>query len=208
MTRAIDAAQAISLGASYVGVIFAGGPRTLTAAAAREVLAATAGSTRRVGVFGAIGADEIARIADAVALDIVQLHADPDVRTIRAVRSAVGRPIWAALRVRGVELPASAEGIADEADGVVLDARVDHALGGTGVALPWEALAGRLGPLRGRGLLVLAGGLTPANVSVAIDALGPDVVDVSSGVESSPGIKDHQLMRAFAGAVHATHRAA
>jgi phosphoribosylanthranilate isomerase len=71
-------------------------------------------------------------------------------------------------------------------------------LGGTGVTLPWAAIASALKIARHAGIIVLAGGLTAANVTEAIDALEPSVVDVSSGVESSPGIKDHQKMRAFA----------
>ena len=72
---------------------------------------------------------------------------------------------------------------------------------GSGVTLPWTALSRSLARVRGRCRIVLAGGLKPDNVRTAIIALAPDVVDVSSGVESGPGIKDHNRMRAFRDAV-------
>jgi phosphoribosylanthranilate isomerase len=74
-------------------------------------------------------------------------------------------------------------------------------LGGTGVTLPWAELANDVGGLRGRVKIVLAGGLRAENVRLAIATLYPDVVDVSSGVEASPGVKDHERMRAFRDAV-------
>ena len=208
MTRPGDAREAAHLGAAFVGVIFAGGPRTLSAEAARDVLRDVPTQVRRVGVFGATVPAEIAAVASVARLDIVQLHADPEPEMIREVRRVSGRPVWAALRVRGVEIPDRAKALFDEADAVVLDARSDHALGGTGLTLPWADLAAGLAPIRGRAGLVLAGGLTATNVAEAVAALAPDIVDVSSGVESAPGVKDHQLMRAFLGAVRSNPRAA
>src|SRR5207237_471925 len=87
------------------------------------------------------------------------------------------------------------------ADAVLLDAHVPGMLGGTGVALPWIALAYELQRHHVGAPIVLAGGLRPENVAAAIAAIAPSVVDVSSGVESSPGIKDHERMRAFCDAV-------
>ena len=84
-----------------------------------------------------------------------------------------------------------------EADAVLLDARVEGQLGGSGVVVAWERIAVSVGAVRAGGRLVLAGGLTPENVGLALAALEPDVVDVSSGVESAPGIKDHLRMEAF-----------
>ena len=95
---------------------------------------------------------------------------------------------------------------AGPADAVVLDARSDKRLGGTGQVLPWNELETDLARDRGSSAVVLAGGLKPGNVAAAIRTLGPDVVDVSSGVEHSPGIKDHDRMRAFRDAVDASVR--
>jgi phosphoribosylanthranilate isomerase len=208
LTRREDAAAARGAGAAYLGVIFAGGPRLLTAEGAGEVLAG-AGEARRVGVFGAATPEEIGRIAHVAGLDVVQLHADPGAADVEAARSAFGGQVWAALRVRGVELPPHAAELFAVADGVVVDAHVPGALGGTGVSVAWEALGESLARMRavGRALFVLAGGLTPQNVTRAIGALAPDVVDVSSGVERAPGIKDHSLLRAFGDAVRTSRKA-
>lgn len=200
LTRPADAEQAAALGASYAGVIFAGGPRRLTPPQAAAVLGA-AGTARRVGVFGAVAPGEIARTADQVGLDVVQLHGDPDAAAVAAVRRAFGGLVWAVARCEGARLPVATAELFATADAVVLDAKVPGMLGGTGVAVPWEEIAAAVGAARGAGRLVLAGGLTPENVAEAVGALAPDVVDVSSGVESAPGIKDHDRMRAFRRAV-------
>jgi len=94
----------------------------------------------------------------------------------------------------------------DIVDGVLLDAKVPGRLGGTGAALPWQELIDQIQPLRegSRSRLILAGGLRPENVAEAIRLLRPDVVDVSSGVETEPGVKDRARMRAFRDAVNAS----
>jgi phosphoribosylanthranilate isomerase len=204
LRRAEDAAEAVRLGASYVGVIFAGGPRLVTVEEARAVLAATrdANHVRRVGVFGAVSPAEIARVVAEVGLDVVQLSADPDAETVDAVRAATGVEVWAAVRCT-TEFPPSASPLFAHADAVLVDAKVDGKLGGTGRTLPWDDLAPALRAVRTSGArLVLAGGLAPDNVRRAIEAMAPDVVDVSSGVETAPGIKDHERMRAFVKAIH------
>ena len=208
LTRAEDAEAAVRLGARYVGVIFAGGPRLLDPERARRVLDAVPSGVQRVGVFGSAPPEVIASSAAAANVTVVQLHADPAPADVRAVRARFGGSVWAVIRVAGTELPPGAGELFAEADAVVLDARSERGLGGTGVPLPWEVLAARLREVRGGGRLVLAGGLTPGNVARAIDALAPDVVDVSSGVESAPGIKDPSLMSAFAEAARSSTRAA
>lgn len=206
LVRPEDAAEAARLGACYVGSVFAGGPRQVDAGRARlaadAARAACPGAPpRTVGVMGTQPVAEIAALAGAAALDIVQLHADPTADDVAALRRLWAGHVWAVLRVAGTEIPPHAAALASAADGLVLDARVDGApLGGTGVALDWDALADALAPLRGRTPLVLAGGLRPENVDAAVRALAPDVVDVSSGVEQAPGVKDHARMAAFAAA--------
>ena len=149
-------------------------------------------------VFGAASALEVAENATRAGADIVQLHGDPAAATVAEVRSRWGGQVWAVVRVNKAALPANTAALFDAADAVVLDARVDGQLGGTGVTLAWDSLAPRLRPLRGRrARLVLAGGLSPDNVARAIATIHPDVVDVSSGVESAVGVKDHARLRAF-----------
>jgi phosphoribosylanthranilate isomerase len=208
LTRAGDAALAGDLGAAYAGVIFAGGPRQLDPAAAREVLDAAGPGVQRVGVFGAQPAAEVARLATAVGLDVVQLHADPTVELVAELRRSYAGVVWAVLRTSGTFESHVAVRLFAAADAVVLDALVAGALGGTGRRLDWSALREDVARARGGGTLVVAGGLTPDNVGTAVAALAPDVVDVSSGVEERPGVKDHSRMRAFADAVARTREVA
>jgi phosphoribosylanthranilate isomerase len=208
LTRLDDAAEGARLGARYLGAIFAGGPRMVTASGAAQIFSAGRAAAaltwrslpRCIGVMGTQEPSEIAVLADEAGLDAVQLHADPTAADVSRVRAATGKEVWAVLRVEGARLPDVAAELFAEADAVVLDAKVAGQLGGTGVTLDWRTLADATEAVRGATRLVLAGGLTPANVREAAEALGPDVVDVSSGVENgiAPGVKDHQLMRAFA----------
>lgn len=201
LTRREDANQAVALGAAYVGVIFAGGPRNLTAEQAAEVLRDVPRSVTRVGVFGDQGDAEIELIAQEAELQVLQLHGKWDADRAQGLAEVLGADIWPVVRVEGSNLPDWTSEAFQIGNGVVLDAFVPGALGGTGVALPWSELSLRLSAVRTDTPLVLAGGLRPENVAEAIAALAPDVVDVSSGVESSPGIKDHDRMRAFRDAV-------
>ena len=201
LTRREDAALATELEAAYAGVIFAEGPRRLTPTAAREVLGGAGEGVKRVGVFGTNSPDEIARVTDQVDLDVVQLHADPAPADVSALRERFRGQIWAAVRLGHAHIPDEAQLLFDAADAVVLDARSQHVLGGTGQPLPWSEMAADLARMRGGVSVVLAGGLTAENVETAIRTLAPDVVDVSSGVESSPGIKERGRMEAFATAV-------
>ncbi len=139
----------------------------------------------------------IASSAVEAGAEIIQLHGDPRAADVRAVRKRFDGQIWAVARADGSVLPEWTEELFREADAVLLDAHVKGRLGGTGVALQWGALADSVSALRGTTPVVLAGGLKPENVAEAVRLLRPDVVDVSSGVESSPGIKDHAKMRAF-----------
>ena len=197
MTRPQDAALAAEVGASYVGVIFANGPRKISPERAREVFAAAGPEVAHVGVFDTNDADRVGEVADDVGLNVVQLHADPMPSDIEAIRRNFGGQIWTAIRIAGNHIPHEYDDLFDLADGVLLDARSEKGLGGTGVALPWNEIAVDLARDRGGASVVLAGGLNPKNVATAIRILAPDVVDVSSGVESAPGIKDPWLMREF-----------
>lgn len=206
LTRPEDAEFAAELHATYVGVIFASGPRMLTLNRAMEVLAGVSRMTaRRVGVFADQSADDIARAADWLQLDVVQLHATATAERIDTIRRDFSGQIWPVCRVVGATLPPSAREAFSLGDGLLLDAFSHAALGGTGTTFSWAEIAEEVKALRVPAKpLVLAGGLRPENVARAIAALAPDVVDVSSGVESAPGIKDHARMRAFRDAVKAS----
>lgn len=197
MTRPQDAALAAEIGASYIGVIFARGPRTVSIERAREILEAAGQRVRRVGVFDTNDPDRVADVAEEAGLNVVQLHADPMPSDIEAIRRNFGGEIWAAIRIAASHIPHELDDLFDLADGVLLDAHSENRLGGTGKTLPWNELAVDLARDRGGAEVVLAGGLNPTNVGQAIRVLAPDVVDVSSGIESAPGIKDPWLMREF-----------
>ncbi|MCU0649931.1 MAG: phosphoribosylanthranilate isomerase [Gemmatimonadaceae bacterium] len=208
LTRGEDAARAAALGARYVGVVMAGGPRALDVAQAADVFRHAAAASRVV-VFGEQSLDDIVRIADTLALDAVQLHgaATPDALAWLAQRTPAAR--WAVVRLAGDEWPAQElDALAAHAHALLLEAKVHGQLGGTGVPLPWERLAERVHQWRARWStrqFILAGGLRATTVDTAIRWLSPDVVDVSSGIERTAGIKDPAAMRAFFDAVEHVH---
>ena len=135
-----------------------------------------------------------------------QLHAVSSVDRVAAVRAATGLEVWAGIRTADGRLGDEAEALAEVADALLIDALVPGALGGTGVAVPWLELGEALDAMPAGVRLVLAGGLTPENVDEAIDYVAPSVVDVSSGVESAIGVKDHARVRAFIAAVRHSQR--
>lgn len=199
LTRAADAAVAAELEAGYAGAIFAGGPRLLDVPRAQAMFAPLAGTrVRRVGVFGAAPVEEILRIADAVQLDVLQLHDGGTPDRVLMLRERFGGAVWTVARVSGGAVEAVDEAVLAASDAVVLDTAVGGRSGGTGVAFDWAQAAGAVRAVAARCAVVLAGGLRPANVAEAVRTLAPRVVDVSSGVESAPGIKDPAAMRAFA----------
>ncbi|HTR79805.1 MAG TPA: phosphoribosylanthranilate isomerase [Gemmatimonadaceae bacterium] len=212
MTRKEDVLEAVALGVAYVGVIFAGGPRDISQDTAARILADVRAPTRRVAVFADQDVETIAEAVRVLELDVVQLHTRATGDRVRAIRERAGAHVWAVVCLSGTVLPLEDElrDRLDSADGLMIDARkpgsAAGSLGGTGVALPWRELAGPLGSWRARLPLILAGGLRPENVGDAIAALSPDVVDVSSGIESAPGVKNHERMRSFVGAVRSASR--
>ena len=199
MMRATDVRLAVELGAAYIGAIFAGGPRLVTADHARRMFGEVEGA-RCVGVFGAQSSDDIAFTADAAGLDVIQLHADPTPTLVAEVKGKTGLETWAAIRVANAIDGSHLTELSSCADAILFDARSDGALGGTGRRFDWSLVPNRRSAAS---RVVLAGGLTAALVGEAIARVRPDVVDVSSGVESAPGVKDHHLMRAFVDAVRA-----
>jgi len=194
-----DAAVAAAAGAGYLGVVFAGGPRAVTVTQAREVVKAAAG-VPVVGVFAAQSPAEILRIAEQADLSGAQLHGVYS-GDEAALLQQHGLEVWRVVRMAGpVDLDLlDAAGL--NSDAVLVEPRVGHALGGTGaqldLALATEARARLAGPM------ALAGGLTPDNVGPALARVRPDIVDVSSGVERGPGVKDPQIIARFVEAVFA-----
>lgn len=201
LMRAQDAAVAAELGAAYAGAIFAHGPRLLDEAGARAMFAGLGDSAvQRVGVFGAQPTETVARIADALRLHVLQLHDGGTPDRVSRLRELFDGRIWVVVRVTGSTVESVATEVLSAVDGVVLDTAVGGRSGGTGVAFDWKSVEPVVRSLTERTTVVLAGGLRSSNVEEAVRTLSPHAVDVSSGVESAPGVKDHALMRAFANA--------
>jgi phosphoribosylanthranilate isomerase len=200
LTRAEDARAAEAAGATYGGVILArGGPRSLEPAAAAAVLEGT--GLRRVGVFVNEDPDAMLRSADLIGLQIMQLHGEESPERVDELRRSSGREVWKAIRPRGGEEFALAlEAYAEVVDGLLLDGWSPSARGGTGARFPWAEIAAFRDRVPEGVRLIAAGGLTPENVAEAVAVLRPAVVDVSSGVEVAPGIKQHSLIERFAAA--------
>ena len=148
----------------------------------------------RVGLFVNPALEEVRRVVGEGLIDVVQLHGDETPDFCRQV-AGLGIRVLRALRVRDAD---SGHRSLEEAIGcdVLIDAAVEGAFGGTGVSLNLD-LASELVARHPDRRIILAGGLTPLNVAVAVRAVRPSGVDVASGVESSPGVKDAGLVREF-----------
>jgi phosphoribosylanthranilate isomerase len=197
-TATLDAA--IAGGASHVGfVFFAPSPRNLTRERAAELAARVPPHVARVGVF--VDPDDalIESALDAGQLDVLQLHKVTPARAA-AIRAKTAREVWAAVAVRArADLDAAASYIG-AADRILYDAKTPPGAalpGGMGVRFDWTLLDGFHHPLP----WALSGGLDAANVREAITRTGATLLDVSSGVESAPGVKDAAKIAAFLKAV-------
>ncbi len=193
ITRAHDAQAAAAAGADAIGLVFyPQSPRAVSVAQAQSVLAATPALVTRVGLFVDADAGWVAEVAGELSLDLLQLHGDESPEYCEGLQY----PWMKALRVRpGMDVSAEIGRYAG-GSAVLLDAYKRGVPGGTGERFDWGLVpAGLAAPL------VLAGGLDAGNVGSAIAALRPYAVDVSGGVEASPGIKSADHIAAFADAV-------
>lgn len=183
--------------ASHVGFnFFPPSPRFLPFSDAPALAAQAGGRITRVGVF--VDADDtfIAEAMAAAQLDAIQLHGDESPARAAALRARFGKPVWKVISVAGPGDVAKADAYATAADFLLFDARTPKGAalpGGLGLVFDWDLLKTHRGPLPWG----LAGGLSPDNVADAVRATAPALVDVSSGVESAPGIKDAERIRSF-----------
>jgi phosphoribosylanthranilate isomerase len=189
-----DARFAVDSGADALGFVFwHSSSRRVEPANAAAIAAALPAAILRVGVFVDAPRDEMLGIADAVGLDLLQLHGEEPPEAL----AGLSRPALKAVRVGKGFTAAEALRYADVTRGIVVDTRLPGETrlpGGTGVPFDWslvEDLADRVP------FLMLAGGLTPDNVAEAVRAVRPHAVDVSSGVERMPGRKDPARVRGF-----------
>ena len=208
-TNLEDAQLAAQLGADAVGFVFAASPRQVTASQVAAITPHLPSHVERVGVFHSRDAGQIAAIASEAGLTAVQLHGTLDgplaqqlaeefkgsVRIIQTLHWSVDP----ATESPAAQLAAQIERIAQLhlADRILIDSKVGAALGGTGVPFDWTAARALFSSAPSAMHLIVAGGLTPENVAHAIVQLKPWGVDVSSGIESSPGRKDPALLARF-----------
>ncbi len=187
ITTAEDAQAAVECGASAVGFVFwPESPRYLEPDRARAIIATLPSSVTAVGVFVNQPASHVNGVVSLAQLSAVQLHGDET----PAFAAEMTRPV-----IKAVSVDGDAPAVAGWPDSVMLlvDAKDPVRRGGTGVRADWLAAAA---VARGRRLL-LAGGLTPENVAEAIAQVRPFGIDVSSGVERRPGVKDHGRLKAL-----------
>lgn len=178
-------------------------PRAVTRDIAARIADIAGPTVQRVGVFVNHSVDEIDDIVRECRLDAIQLHGDETAAVIAEIRARLPQvPFYRAWRMEGESLQGLATHLTEcrsqncTAAGCLIDARVDGAYGGTGHTVSWDALA-REYQRDNWPPLILAGGLKADNVAAAIRAVRPWGVDVASGVESSPGIKDLDQVRQF-----------
>lgn len=170
------------------------GPRRVGLGLAREI--ATAGEgLPLLGVFVDSTPDEILRVRDRARLDGAQLHGEYE-EGVRARLRAEGMVVWSVARVAGEDDLGGLPALESNADVVLVEPHVAGAHGGTGTSLPLELAAGARARLPAS-RMALAGGLRPEVLEAAIALVRPDVVDVSSGVEQAPGVKDPSLLARF-----------
>ena len=192
---------AIAGGASHVGLVFfPPSPRNLSQTRAAQLAARVPGHVQRVGVFVNPDDATIERAVAAGHLDILQLHDTPPDRAA-AIKARTGLAVWVAVAVRTRDDLDAALTYTGVADKILYDAKTPPGAalpGGMGVRFDWRLLDGFRHPLP----WALSGGLDPMNVVEAVRMTGATVVDVSSGVESAPGIKDAAKIGAFLRAVN------
>jgi len=191
VTTVEQAVACADLGVDALGVNFVpSSPRRVDERLARAVVEAVGGRVLVVAVVAGMTVDAMKALAARTGVGCLQLHGDESAADVATLLPHA----YKAVRVASADDVAAAEAM--PGDYVMVDAKVAGALGGTGHAFDWELVVG----LAKRRKLVLAGGLTPDNVGSAVERVHPWCVDVASGVESAPGVKDLERVRAFVAA--------
>lgn len=193
ITRIEDALVAAEAGADAIGLVFyAKSPRAVSIQQARDIVAALPAFVTTVGLFVNASREELNDVLAGVALDLLQFHGDESPAECESYQ----RPYIKALRVKPGDDIAQLASPYAKARGILLDTYVPGVPGGTGAAFDWSLVPSGLPQP-----VILAGGLSAANVQAAIEQVRPYAVDVSGGVEAGKGIKDAAKIRAFMQAV-------
>nr|WP_213396427.1 phosphoribosylanthranilate isomerase [Yoonia sp.] len=192
---------AVQAGAAYVGLVFfEKSPRNVTLAQAAALAAMVPAGVAKVALVVDADDAQLDALLAQVPVDILQLHGAETPARVTAVKARYGLPVMKAVGVAGPDDLAALDIYAQVADQLLVDAKPPKGAdlpGGNGLSFDWRLIAGRRWPVP----WMLAGGLTPANVAQAVALTGAGQVDVSSGVESAPGVKDAALIAAFCAAL-------
>ena len=190
---------AVAGGADYLGFNFyPPSPRYVTPKAAREIAAAAPESLTKVGVVVDLDDVALAAILERAPLDMLQLHGRESPARVAAIRAHFGLPVMKAVKIAGADDVAAAAAYCAVAERLLFDAKPPKDMagalpGGNALALDWQLLAGTAWPIP----WMLSGGLDADNVAEALRVSGARAVDVSSGVEDRPGVKNPDKIRAF-----------
>ncbi len=187
ITRLEDALAALEAGADYLGfILYEKSPRYIAPERLRELTARLPESCRKVGVFVNAPADHIRAVMRECDLNVVQLHGDETAEFAAGLKM---EGIWKACHLTDASQLATLEGF--PADVLVIDSSTPQARGGTGLRCDWNLAAGAACRWR----VMLAGGINGDNAADAVRAVRPYGLDVASGVEAAPGIKDHEKIK-------------
>jgi len=189
ITNKEDALAAVRLGADALGFVFAPSPRKVSAESAREIIKALPPFVQTVGVFVDEDPERVSSLAAVCGLDILQLHGSESVDYC----SSFDRRVIKAVRMQSRDELKNLSKYVDVVDALLLDTYLPNKSGGTGITFDWRLAV----EARRYGRIILAGGLNPENVAAAIGMVKPYAVDASSGLERSPGVKDHEKMAQF-----------
>lgn len=195
LTREADVRSAVAAGVDAVGVVFAKSPRQVSVPQAAKCLAKVPSGVLKVGLFMNQSRQEVGQIIGALRLDLLQFHGPAE----NDWCASFGLPFLRAISVDSDRAILQARRYPD-AVGILFDTPAPGGAGGTGRTFDWSLLSGIDCPFW------LAGGLNPENVTQAVKTLDPDWVDVSSGVEDGPGLKNPELMSAFITAAKSARR--
>ena len=195
LTRAEDVETAARLGADYLGFILAESPRRIAPERIAAITAGLSGPAKKLGVFVDAPVDEVVGAVEVAGLDLVQLHGAENEDYANRL-TAAGIEFIKVFRLGSGQRPPTAA--FPGAAALLFDTFLPGVAGGAGKSFDWSLVAGWTGSQ-----FFLAGGLNPENVALALGRTRPFGVDVSSGVETAPGIKDPEKMKRFITAVRA-----
>ncbi len=199
------AAAAVRGGADFVGLNFyPPSPRAVTPKQAHAIAAQVPGRIEKVALLVDAGDAALREICEAVPLDLLQLHGNESPERVARIKAQFGLPVMKVVKVASAEDIAGAQAYLGIADRLLFDAKVPKDMksalpGGNALAFDWELLAGRSWPIP----WMLAGGLHAGNLATAVRSSGARAVDVSSGVEDKPGLKNPAKIQAFLDAARA-----